>query len=221
MSFSARLVRKLSIAGIPLPGLLHKPHHNGTDIFLTFDDGPNPETTPRVLEILNTHNARATFFVCGQNAVQHPQLTARLVAAGHGLANHTFSHPKLTEIPFAQALEEVERCQQVLAPYSAPRLFRPTYGMIGPRLLMALARRNYRIAFWTKNCADHLSSTQEDSEALKLASTVKAGDILLFHDDQANSIRILKLFLEEIKDRKFRFVGLGNSGASSRGVLHS
>lgn len=204
MSFAARILRKLSIRGVPVPGLLRISRRPIAPVYLTFDDGPAPQTTPQVLKLLREYKAQATFFVCGQCVEKNSELTAEIIRNGHILANHTYSHPDLTRLTTSEALHEIERTQKLLAPFHSPRLFRPTRGLIGPRLWWALWRRGYRIIFWSQDCGDW-EGKPESELATRLARRVQPGDVVLFHDDQPNSVAILDLFLADTKSRGFQF----------------
>jgi len=157
--------------------------------------------------MLAAQGAKATFFVCGQQVERHPQIAARIRHEGHALANHTFTHPALTELPHSAALEEVERCQRTIAKLGAGRLFRPTHGLIGLHLFLTLVRRGYRVVFWSQDCGDWRPQPEEELAA-QLVQRVRGGDIVLFHDDQPNSIRILELFLAGAGNKRFRFAPL-------------
>ena len=207
MNFNARVIRKLSLAGLPLPGLLHPSHRNPATVYLTFDDGPSPTLTPHVLDVLTAHGAKATFFVCGQRVEQHPHIADRIRREGHTLANHTFTHPALTKLAHSAALAEVERCQAIIAPLGAGRLFRPTHGLIGLHLFLTLVRRGYRIVFWSLDCGDWQPHPEAELAA-QLVDRVRGGDTVLFHDDQPNSIRILELFLAGTGTDRFHFAPL-------------
>ena len=207
MSMPARIIRKLSIRGVLLPGLFRISRRPTAPVYLTFDDGPAPQTTPQVLKLLREYKAQATFFVCGQCVEKNSELTAEIIRNGHILANHTYSHPDLTRLTTSEALHEIERTQKLLAPFHSPRLFRPTRGLIGPRLWWALWCRDYRIAFWSQDCGDW-EGRLETELAERLAQRVQPGDVIIFHDDQPNSIAILELFLVATKNRNFQFAAL-------------
>ena len=206
-SYSARLIRKLSLAGAPLPGLLPITHPHTTNVFLTFDDGPSPKLTPKVLDLLAAHGAKATFFVCGRQVALYPQLAARIRQEGHALANHTYTHPYLTNVTVTAALEEVDHCQQLIAPLGAAKIFRPPHGLLSARLLTALVRRGYQIAFWSQDSGDW-GNGSETELAARLVQQVHGGDVIILHDDQPNSIRVLELFFAGTATNHFHFAPL-------------
>jgi len=125
------------------------------DVWLTFDDGPNPESTPKVLAALSRANLKATFFMLGLNAEAQPRLVERVFDAGHRIGNHSYSHPHLTELTEAEIREEIGRTDRLLAPYlGADKLFRPPYGHTNSLVQMVAAELGYREVRWTVDPRD-------------------------------------------------------------------
>ncbi|MFL6584801.1 MAG: polysaccharide deacetylase family protein, partial [Chthoniobacterales bacterium] len=119
------------------------------EVWLTIDDGPSPEHTGRILELLSEHNARATFFVIGNRVEQHPHLLTEILTRGHAVANHTFTHPSATfwcAGPRTVA-GEVDRCAATLraTPSRPAHFFRPPAGLTSPFIHPALGRRGLRL----------------------------------------------------------------------------
>jgi peptidoglycan/xylan/chitin deacetylase (PgdA/CDA1 family) len=161
---------------------------------VTFDDGPHPEQTPRVLEALAREGVSATFFLQGDNAAAWPQRVREIHEAGHQIANHSYTHIRARERSASEFVTDVERTQALLQDIVGQQIaadFRPPYGDITPRTFAALARRGYRLVFWTTDSDD---STRRDP--LDLASHVASlgvagGDIVLFHEDYAHTAQAL------------------------------
>jgi peptidoglycan/xylan/chitin deacetylase (PgdA/CDA1 family) len=158
------------------------------EVALTFDDGPDPEVTPRVLERLAEHGARATFFVVGRRAAAHPDLTAEIVRRGHRVENHTWSHPNSFALyPWQALVREVRQAQEVLAGITgdsaagAPRLFRAPAGFRNPLLDPVLAAAGLSLASWTRRGYDTVDG-QARRVASRLLSGLAPGDVLLLHD---------------------------------------
>lgn len=200
---TARFLRRLATRRSRIPGLYRPPRSDEDEVFLTFDDGPFPDTTPYVLDALATQGAKATFFVVGRNVVDNPGLAERIVAEGHVLANHTFSHPRLTAMGTAEALADIARCQEVIGPLGGVPIFRPTYGLMGLRLYMRLARHGYRVAYWTVDSARHQDNRGNGAGALLERDL--AGEVLLLHDDNPHDIATLKRLLAATSARGQRF----------------
>jgi peptidoglycan/xylan/chitin deacetylase (PgdA/CDA1 family) len=158
--------------------------HRG-EVALTFDDGPDPVVTPRVLDRLAERGARATFFLVGRRAAAHPDLTAEIVRRGHRVENHTWSHPNSFALyPWRALAREVRQAQEVLADLpgtSAPRLFRAPAGFRNPLLDPVLAAAGLTLASWTRRGFDTVDRRAE-RVAGRLLSGLAPGDVLLLHD---------------------------------------
>lgn len=150
-------------------------------IALTFDDGPS-ESTPALLELLARHNARATFFVCGQNAARLPHVLRAIAAAGHEIGNHTWSHPRLDFTSTARMRDEIRRTQEIVqsAAGVTPRLFRAPYGVrwFGLRRI----QREFGLlgVMWTAIGLDWKAPAP--AVAARLARSTADGSILCLHD---------------------------------------
>jgi len=166
----------------------------GHQIALTFDDGPDLATTPSILDILHSYNIKATFFVVGARAEQHPDLIKRIVSEGHTLGNHTYYHRDLTKLTPEQVLEELWDTQaaidQALGSHFQVTLFRPPCAAsydIEPARLPSLQealreQKMYRV-MWTVDSNDWALRDQPESIVTNLAqSTPEGGGVILFHD---------------------------------------
>lgn len=181
---------------------------------LTFDDGPHPEYTPRLLEVLERHDAKATFFMLGKHAAAHPRLVERIAQAGHALANHTFDHVRMPETPRRERLRQLRRCRAALAPHGVG-LFRPPFGgqSLGSRIDAMLA--GYDVVTWSMHAEDwagHNSATMVG----RLERQLKPGSIILLHDmldnprvavaaDRGPTIAAIDTFLTHVGTR-YRFI---------------
>ena len=127
------------------------PRRAGRRIALTFDDGPDPEFTPQVLELLAAHRVRATFFLVGERAARAPATVRAIAAAGHEVASHGWSHRSLWLCGPARTHDEVGRARAMLGELTgrAPVLFRPPWGMVNAALFGALRRHGQRCVFWS------------------------------------------------------------------------
>jgi peptidoglycan-N-acetylglucosamine deacetylase len=162
-------------------------------IYLTFDDGPDPEVTPRVLDELERHGARGTFFVIGERAEKYPRVVEDVVARGHAVGNHSYSHRRFAALPLSAQLAEVERTDEVLRDLSKKSRspFRPPHGRASPRLLLALALRRYRTIFWSVDSKDYAHDGGA-SIARLTANNVTDGDVVLLHDDHVTAVEVLR-----------------------------
>jgi peptidoglycan/xylan/chitin deacetylase (PgdA/CDA1 family) len=168
--------------------LLRLPVPGPEEISLTFDDGPDPEVTPRVLDLLDGAGQRATFFAIGRRARAHPDLAAEIVRRGHRVENHTETHPHLFACyPAGLLRREIGRAQESIAAATGtvPRLFRAPAGLRNPLLDWVLHRAGLRLVSWTRRGFDAVESAPR-AVARRLLAGLAAGDILLLHDGRAH-----------------------------------
>lgn len=168
------------------PTLVRLPHgaRSRREIALTFDDGPDPATTPRVLDILDARGARSTFFCIGQRVEAHRDVAAEIARRGHCVENHSHRHRNaFWFLPPALLREEIERAQEAIATATGhtPRLFRAPAGIRSPLLDPALARAGLDLVAWTRRGFDTVSPDPGRVLA-RLVRGLAPGDILLLHD---------------------------------------
>ncbi|MFN3398030.1 MAG: polysaccharide deacetylase family protein, partial [Sulfurimicrobium sp.] len=157
------------------------------EIAITIDDGPDPEVTPRVLEILERHGAQASFFCIGARAARHPGLCREIVARGHAVENHSQNHLHHFSLLGPRRMAcELQAAQDALAGITGqlPRFFRPVAGLRNPFLDPVLSRLDLHLASWTRRGFDTRDG-DPDSVAAKLLHDLGGGDILLLHDGNA------------------------------------
>lgn len=157
------------------------------EVAITIDDGPDPEVTPRVLELLAAHGQRATFFCIAERVAAHPALARRILAGGHSIQNHTARHRHTFSLLGPRGFEaEIGRAQRLLTEVTGqrPTCFRAPAGLRNPFLAPVLHRLGLSLVSWTRRGYD----THERDPAVVLARLtrdLKAGDILLLHDGNA------------------------------------
>lgn len=149
-------------------------------IALTFDDGPHPDDTPPLLDILERHGARATFFMVGRSARRWPELVARVAAGGHTVANHTLDHLSLPLLTGKYRRKQIEWCDEALAPHGAP-LFRPPYGELMPGSRLDALRTGHRVVFWDV-VAEDWRDDSADVILKRIYRRLRRGSIVLLHD---------------------------------------
>ena len=154
------------------------------EICITFDDGPDPEVTPRVLDLLDRHGAKASFFCIGERALAHPAVVEDVMRRGHGVENHSQRHSTAFGwYGLGRLQREIEAAQRALSGItgSPPRFFRAPFGMRNPLLEPALARCGLRLASWTRRGYDTVR--RDPARVLAhLSDQLGAGDVLLLHD---------------------------------------
>lgn len=174
--------------------------------YLTFDDGPDPRYTPALLDLLATHEVHATFFLIGRQAEQHPELVGRMIAEGHRLGNHSYSHPKFNGLSLAEKMLEIDRTDRILAEFDGipHHAVRPPSGAFSWALTFHLARRRRKLAYWSYDSLDYQHRPPMDLVDMMRRKPPAAGDVLLMHDDSDCCIQMLATLLPE-----WRAKGLG------------
>lgn len=147
---------------------------------LTFDDGPHPEYTPRLLEILDRHDAKGTFFVLGEMASRHGGELAEIARRGHAIGNHTWNHPSFPRISSGERRRQIKACAAAIAPHDC-RLFRPPYGHMTFAAGFDARYLGYTVVTWSAHVEDWLRQPVDDL-ANRLLSKISAGGIVLLHD---------------------------------------
>lgn len=192
-------------------------------VALTFDDGPDPEATPRVLDLLDAAGARATFFCIGHRARRQPALVREIVVRGHAVENHGDSHSWATALfGYSRLRADIAAAQQTLADLTGrrPLWFRPLGGFRNPWLDPILHRLDLRLACWTRRGLD---SVRTDAGAVhrRLTRRLAPGDILLLHDGDAArttagvpvSLEVLPPLLATLREAALQPVTLSEAGA--------
>jgi peptidoglycan/xylan/chitin deacetylase (PgdA/CDA1 family) len=186
-------------------------------IALTFDDGPNPAITPQLLDLLDRHDVRATFFLIGQFARACPAIVRDIAGRGHTIGNHTETHPNLLFLSTRQVAAELTDCQRSIAEITgtAPLLMRPPFGARGPQLRLALRNTQLReVVTWTLMGRDW--SPRGKRRLIARLARVQGRDIVVFHDgshttlnaDRIDTVRALEHWLPRWKDQGLRAVSL-------------
>lgn len=181
---------------------------------LTFDDAPHPEFTPRLLDVLERNQARATFFVIGEAAQRHPDLVQRIAQAGHAIGNHSWDHPSFPLISGRERRAQLRACEKVIAPYGQ-RLFRPPYGHQSVASRLDALCLGYQVIAWNLHAYDWLDH-DANWMADRLTNRIKPGSIILLHNalyhtpeeqcaDRGPVIEAVNMLLERVGDR-FRFI---------------
>ena len=166
-------------------------------VYLTFDDGPTPGITEWILEILRRYDAKATFFVLGKNVERYPDLYEKILAEGHSVGNHTYSHQKGLRMSLEGYLEDIDFASYVVQ----SNLFRPPYARVTPSQMRAVAQR-YKIVMWSIISRDYNRNLSRERCVKEVIPHIKAGSIILFHDSEksfANMSYALPKTLEHIE----------------------
>jgi len=173
------------------------------EIFLTFDDGPIPEITPAILDILNERSIQATFFCVGANVTAKPDIFERLTLEGHAIGNHTYHHLHGWKTPPAAYVEDVTRCESLFQ----TTLFRPPYGKFTPSQYFLL-RNKYLFILWSVLSHDYSVRVKPDECLDIVLRFTQSGSIVLFHDSLKAADKVLYAlprFLDHFLEKGYRF----------------
>jgi peptidoglycan-N-acetylglucosamine deacetylase len=180
------------------------------EVCLTFDDGPDPIITAQVLDILDAHAAKASFFCIAEKVASHPQIVREISRRGHSVENHSCHHRTAFAFYGWRRLgREIDLAQAGIAAITgvAPGFFRAPFGFRGPFLDAVLARRGLRYVSWTRRGFDTVSP-DPDLILQRLSRNLAAGDVLLLHDSHAPVLSVLPRLLEKIGRLNLRPVAL-------------
>jgi peptidoglycan-N-acetylglucosamine deacetylase len=147
------------------------------ELFLTFDDGPTLGVTEWVLSVLREYNAKATFFCAGENVENHPELYKQIIAEGHSVGNHGYSHIKGWRTSNEKYFQNVRKASE----YISSNLFRPPYGRIKPSQIRQL-KKEFKIVMWDVLTRDYNTSLKKETCLKKTIKSVKPGSVIVFHD---------------------------------------
>jgi peptidoglycan-N-acetylglucosamine deacetylase len=205
-----------------LPGALVSTRGARADraLYLTFDDGPDPACTPVLLDLLREHQACASFFLVGRNVERHPELVRRMVAEGHRLGNHSYSHPSFGGLSLARQLQEIDATDRLLAGFDGVRRhrFRPPRGVFSLALTLHFAARGRNLTYWSYNSMDYLRRPPAELIERMREAPPRPGEVILMHDDGDCSIRMLQTLLGEWTAAGFRFCALPHARSAGRRV---
>lgn len=193
------------------PGFVWDIPNNEKKIYLTFDDGPTPEVTKWVLDILNQHNIKATFFCIGNNIMQHPDIFKKVIEDGHAIGNHTYNHVNGWHTKNKRYFENTALTEEALSDNGAEnntKLFRPPYGKIKRSQAAHLRKQGYKIIMWDILSADFDRSITPEKCLKNVTENTREGSIIIFHDSvkaYPNLKYTLPKAIEYLKENNFCF----------------
>ena len=177
-------------------------------IAMTFDDGPSAENTPRLLEILKQRNIKATFFLIGQNVAANPDIVRRILADGHEVGNHSWTHPQLSKLSDDRVTAEITKTQDAIKDASgySPTLLRPPYGAITPRQREWISNQfGLNIILWS---VDPFDWKRPGASVItqRILSQVRPGAIILSHDIHKQTVDAMPATLDALITKGYKFV---------------
>lgn len=186
---------------------------DGTEpvVALTFDDGPDEQMTPRVLDVLKEHNIKAAFFIVGEKAEKHPEIVRRIVDEGHIVANHTYSHKAVLPMSGIEVISnELAQCSNAIAKHTGghPKLFRPPFGVTNPTIAKAVKLNGLTTVGWSIRSLDTAASDSRESVCNRVVRRLHNGAVILLHDRCKEADVLLRMLIAEIGQRGYRFIAL-------------
>ncbi len=183
------------------------------EVFLTFDDGPTPIITEKVLDILAQFGAKATFFCIGKNAQNHPQIVSRILREGHSIGNHTQTHRRGWKTGYAHYLRDVVQAKQHLDTV----LFRPPYGQITRSQTRAL-KNHFHLIMWDILSGDFDPEMSVEQSIQIVSNQCVPGSIVVFHDSMKASpilLQSLPIILQQLQEKGFAFSSISQQHVRS------
>lgn len=176
-------------------------------IALTFDDGPHPYLTPRILEILKKHGVSATFFMVGENVINYPDAARAVLREGHEIGNHTYSHRHVSSLDSKRLTEEMEKCENALFELCEcrPHLFRPPEGAVTKTVEECAREGDYSLVLWSLDTRDWENKSVEQIVG-RVIDNIRPGDIILMHDYigvRSKTPEALEILLPELLKRGY------------------
>ena len=195
------------------PKIIWKDLSRNDQIYLTFDDGPDPIFTPKILTILEKERAKASFFVVGEKALKYPVIIQQMNQSGHTIGIHSFEHKRLFYQPKAYIHEQLSKSKFIVEQIigKTVRYFRPPYGVFSPRLIQVCQELDLELVLWSVMSYD-FDVRISDKSILKLIETkTTGGDIIVFHDGHVKSertVRILGSVIKIIKEKGLKLISI-------------
>lgn len=171
-------------------------------VALTFDDGVDLYQTPKVLEVLKRHNVKATFFIIGEKAERNPEIVEAILAGGHKIGIHTYSHKgTFPLLSYVKTYEEIKKTQVILEKISKQpvTLFRPPFGVTNPNIGKVVKKINLQTIGWSIRSYDTNMSRERLEVVNKIVKKIKGNDIILLHDDRKDSDVLVDELLNRLK----------------------
>ena len=191
---------------LPRRWMLWKGKGNKCEIAITFDDGPDPIYTPQILGILKIHGVKATFFLVGEKIAMHTELVARIIADGHEVGNHSYTHPWFDRLSWKEAMAEIEKTQSLIQVITGRpcRLFRPPFGKLCLISVFGAWVANLTCTMWNVDLKDFQANSAGEILAALKCQPLQPGDVLLYHGTNPHALKALPDILETIGRQKMQ-----------------
>ncbi len=197
----------------------------GKYVALTFDDGPHPIYTEKILSILKENNAKATFFVIGKNAESYPELVLAEFNDGHEIGNHTYSHPDMKKLSVESIIEEIEKTQDIVYDITGkkPEIFRSPCGVYSDELVEAIENIGCKPILWSwRQDTKDWTLPSVKSIVKTVTENIQDGDIILFHDYNKKGSptpEALEIILPKLAEKGYSFITVSELLKIKRGEI--
>ena len=184
------------------------------NICLTFDDGPDPIMTPKILEILTRHHVKGTFFLIGENVLANPELVKQISDEGHSIGNHTYYHKTIFPISSENKItEEIKKTNQLLEQITSKKIifFRPPFGITNPNIKKILKKLNMTSVGWDIRSLDIITKDTKKLSKRVINGINKGGSIILFHDRCESTLAILENIIIYCHEKELKFKTINNA----------
>lgn len=178
-------------------------------VSLTFDDGPDPETTTKILDLLSKYNMPASFFCVGNKVEKDAEIVQKIFSSGHIVGNHSYSHSKIFDLrSTGNMIKEIEKTSELIYQTigKKPMLFRPPFGVTNPLLAKAIKKTGVTSTGWSLRSWD--TNGRVGRVVNRLKRKVHPGDVILFHDNRPNTVKILIRFLPYLIEKGYQVIPL-------------
>jgi peptidoglycan/xylan/chitin deacetylase (PgdA/CDA1 family) len=189
-----KIFKGLATSFLPDRFLITRLPRDSQAVALTFDDGPHPDYTPRVLEVLDNNGIKATFFMVGDRVVQYPSVAREVALRGHAVGNHTMTHVALTDLARSDQIKEIREAQNVIEGETGvrPSLFRPPWGRLDFRIALSIWKQGLTIVLWSVDWRDSSVPSSEELVLEARRRPLSTGDIAVLHDGVAKTAKALE-----------------------------
>ncbi|HTR81807.1 MAG TPA: polysaccharide deacetylase family protein [Bacteroidota bacterium] len=173
---------------------------NSPNVFLTFDDGPHPTATQKILAVLRAKNIKGTFFLTGSNVAKRKTIVKQISDDGHAIGIHAYSHVRSMAFSKRETMDEIQRTEdEIRSAGSTPlKLFRPPFGFFSWNTIAAAKQLGYTIVMWSTLTGDFRRDWPDEKVVSNAVSKLSGGTILVFHDNDLTETRISKVLSETV-----------------------
>ena len=198
-NFLKKIIKAL-VQMLPRRWMLWQGKGDKSEIAITFDDGPDPIYTPQILEILKRYGVKATFFLVGEKIARHKELVERILAEGHEVGNHSYTHPSFNRLSWKEAMVEIGKTQSLIQAIQgcSCRLFRPPFGKLCLASTFGAWVANLTCTMWNVDLKDFQANSSGEILAALKCQPLQPGDVILYHGTNPHALKALPDILETI-----------------------